>query len=154
MLNFRTNAPAWEIEIALRAQKRFAWAPLLLPLLDGTDVAVIVHSTWRKRFDDTMFKNFLPQEIAERLICLDGQIQGRETLSSDEYIAQAVDIINPKSLCVVDDRPAFFETGHVSSWLAKNHGQFVWCNADVGVLDVGVREQIRSWAQHGNGSKS
>lgn len=145
-LNFRPNAAPWEMEMALKAQKRFVFAPLLANAIGQSNVSVVIHSTWRKRFSDATLKQFLPQEIAVKVLSLDGQIERRESMTSDEYLAQALEIIAPDSVCVVDDRPAFFESGHVQRWMSANDGQFVWCEPDVGLQDEVVIQKIQSWA--------
>ncbi|MHB1201307.1 MAG: HAD domain-containing protein [Polaromonas sp.] len=147
LLNFRENAPAWEMEIALKAQSRFVWAPYLVEAIGDRDVAIIIHSTWRKRYEDATMKHFLPPEVASRVISLDGQIAGRKTLSGDDYLLAALDLIAPSSLCVLDDRPDFFEGGKVQMWLSQNHGRFVWCEPDVGLQSAHVREEIIAWSR-------
>ncbi|WP_371436214.1 HAD domain-containing protein [Polaromonas sp.] len=146
LINFRQGTPAWQMELGLKAQKRFIWAPLLADLLVDTDVAIVIHSTWRKRYDDATLKHFLPPEISRRVISLDGQIEGREVLPSDEYLAAAIDLIAPSSVCVLDDRPEFFpSTGKVHNWIGQNHGSFVWCDGDVGVTDINIRQHLQAW---------
>ena len=45
MISFRDDMAPWQMEIALKAQKRFIWAHQLAAILEGTDVAVVIHST-------------------------------------------------------------------------------------------------------------
>lgn len=151
MLNFPKSAQPWQIAIGLKAQKRFAWAEHLVQALDGhSDVAIIIHSTWRKRYSDEMMKQFLPHELAERIIVLDGQIEGRADLSSDAYVRRALDLISPDTVCVLDDRPEFFLTGETRAWIDGNDGRFVWCEPSVGVQSSSVVEEIGSWVRDAN----
>lgn len=145
LLNFRQNAPAWEIGMALKAQSRFAWADELEKMVQGTDTAILIHSTWRKRFDDSTMKSFLPPDVASRVISLDGLIEGRGFLSSDDYLNEAIALIQPKSVCVLDDRPEFFYGGKVKHWIAHNHGKFLWCHPDIGVRDSYVQQEFSNW---------
>lgn len=146
-LNFRPGTPVWQLELALKAQSRFIWAPILTELVADTDVSIVIHSTWRKRFDDATIKHFLPPAVASRVIHLDGQIEGRETLSSDDYLSAALELIAPTSVCVVDDRREFFDGGKVKNWIAHNSGKFVWCDPDVGIQANQVRQELRSWSR-------
>ena len=148
IVNFKEGTPAWQIELGLKAQKRFIWAPLLADLLVCSNVSIIIHSTWRKQYDDATLKHFLPAEIAQRVIVLDGQIKGRESISSDAYIAAALELIAPTSICVLDDRPDFFpSSGKVHKWISQNHGagHFVWCDPDFGVSKLHAREDVSAW---------
>jgi hypothetical protein len=146
-LNFPAGTPAWQLEVGLKAQKRFVWAPALAEVIDaeGPDLAIVIHSTWRRRYDDATMKHFLPPTVASRVISLDGQIEGRERLTSDEYLRAAIDLIAPSSVCVIDDRPEFFYGGQVKNWIGHNHGKFIWCNPDVGVQDPSVKAQLLDW---------
>lgn len=147
LLNFRPNAPAWEMEVALKAQARFAWAPLLAGIVQDTDISIIIHSTWRKRFDDKTLRSFLPPELGARLICLDGQIANRQTLPSDDYLHAAIELIAPTSVCVIDDRPEFFYGGKVKHWMAQNDGKFVWCPPEVGIRDEHAQQEVALWSR-------
>lgn len=146
-LNFRPYMPAWEMELALKAQSRFVWAPLLSGLVQGTDTAIVIHSTWRKQFDDSTMKSFLPPELACRVICMDGQIPHRATLASDDYLSAAIDLISPDSVCVIDDRPQFFYGGKVKHWIANNHGQFIWCQPEIGMRDEHAQQEVANWSR-------
>lgn len=147
LINFSPRMAPWQLEVALKAQSRFAWAPLLTNAIEHTDVSVVIHSTWRKRFSDATMKHFLPPEVASRVIVLDGQIEGRETMQGDDYLAAALDLIAPTSLCVLDDRPEFFSGGKVKNWIDHNHGTFVWCEPDIGLKDPAVVQQLIGWSR-------
>lgn len=148
VLNFRPGTPNWQIELGLKAQKRFIWAPDLAELIDCSDLAIVIHSTWRKRYDDETLKSFLPPDIAARVISLDGQIPGRTELVSDDYLAAAIELIAPTTVCVLDDRPEFFSGGKVRSWIENNHGGFVWCDGEMGMRDINARQKLQSWMRH------
>ena len=136
LVNFRPGTPPWQIELGLKAQKRFVWTSMLSNLIATNSIAIVIHSTWRKQYDDATLKHFLPPEIANKVISLDGLIENRATLSSDEYLFAALEIIAPTSLVVLDDRREFFPVGgKVHTWIAHNQGDFVWCNPDLGVSD-------------------
>lgn len=137
--------PVWQLEIALKAQSRFVWAPLLARVVSDTDVAVVIHSTWRKRFSDATMKHFLPPEVASRIISLDGQIPGREYLTGDDYLMAAIELIAPTSVCVLDDRPDMFSGGKVKSWIDQNNGRFVWCNPDKGIQEGQTLQALNAW---------
>ena len=147
LLNFRQNAPAWEMEIALKAQSRFVWSPYLSEIVQDTDVSIIIHSTWRKRFDDSTMRAFLPADVASRIIVLDGMIADRQTLSADDYLMEAINLIAPSSVCVLDDRPEFFYGGKVKHWIAMNHGTFIWCQPEVGLQDNHARQELAGWSR-------
>lgn len=148
-INFRDGTPAWQMEVALKAQMRFVWADLLVPILKDTDVAVIIHSTWRKRFSDNTMKQFLPPEVALRVISLDGQIKDRETATADDYVADALELIEPSSVCVLDDRPEFFRGGRVKKWMDSASGLFIWTNPDLGLQSLYARGQLTAWSHSG-----
>lgn len=150
MINFREGTPAWQMEVALKAQKRFVWAPLLASILENTDVAVVIHSTWRKRFSDQTMKQFLPPAIASRLIILDGQIKNRETATADDYLADVLELIQPSCVCVLDDRPEFFAGGRVQQWMDTAAGRFIWTDPDVGLQSLYVCGQLTAWCQSGS----
>lgn len=146
LVNFREGTPPWQIEIGLKAQRRFVWAPLLVDVLGNSNISIVIHSTWRKHYDDAVLKTFLPPEIARRVIVLDGHIKGRRELSSDDYLAAAIELIAPSSLCVMDDRPEFFPVGgRVFDWVSKNHGRFVWCDPEFGISKLSAREPLSAW---------
>ena len=146
LVNFRPDAPAWQIEIALKAQRRFCWAHLLVPILESTDVVVIFHTTWRKQFSDHIMKQFLPPEISSRVMSLDGQIVGRENLVADDYLIRTLELIQPTSVCVLDDRPEFFTGGKVQRWISSNSGCFVWTDAEIGIQSLMARGQLTNWS--------
>lgn len=145
-VGFKESTPAWQIELGLKAQGRFVWAPLLADVLGDSGVSIVIHSTWRKRFDDAVLKTFLPSEVAQRVIVLDGHIKGRRELSSDDYLAEALDIVAPDNLCVLDDRKEFFpENGRVQEWIKKNQGSIAWCDPSFGISALGVRRELGAW---------
>lgn len=150
-INFREGMAPWQMEIALKAQQRFVWAHHLASILENTDVAVIIHSTWRKRFSDQTMKQFLPPVVASRLLSLDGQIKNRETLVADDYLAEALELIQPTSLCVLDDRREFFKGGRVQQWINSAAGCFVWTEPDVGLQSLYACGQLTAWSHAGPG---
>lgn len=154
LVNFRRDAPPWEIELGLKAQGRFAWAEYLTPICKAGDFAVVIHSTWRKKYADTVLKHFLPIEVASRVIALDGLIEDRESLSSDDYLFAAIELIAPESVCVLDDRPEFFKFGKVENWIAHNQGSFVFCDPDVGVQAIDIRVGMTRWASESGSDHS
>lgn len=145
-MNYRANAPVWEIALALKVQKRFAWVDKLVEALHGADVSIVLHTTWRKRFDDATLKQFLPDELAGRVISLDGLVQGRNELVGDDYVMAAIDLLQPSTVCVIDDRPEFFSSGRVKAWMQQHHGSFIWCDPETGLQAEGVNEQLVAWS--------
>lgn len=146
MVNFRAGAPAWQLEVAFKAQGRFVWAPELAQALECCDdMAIIIHSTWRRRYDDATLRSFLPDVLARRVIMLDGQIDRQ--LDADAYVDAALDLIAPASVCVMDDRPEFFAEGRVQRWMDANAGQFLWCTPQHGVTDPNINRALVAWCQ-------
>lgn len=146
LLNFRPDTPAWQLEVALKAQGRFVWAPELARALECCeDVAVIIHSTWRRRFDDQTMKSFLPDDIRRRVIVLDGQIDRR--LDADQYVEAALELIAPQTVCVIDDRPEFFSGGRVLRWMEANAGEFLWCEPQHGLTESNVMQGLLHWCK-------
>lgn len=150
MISFKDDMAPWQMEIALKAQKRFIWAPQLAAILEGTDVAVVIHSTWRKRFSDATMKQFLPPAVASRLVNLDGQIENRETSTADDYLADVLRLIQPNSVCVLDDRPEFFAGGRVQQWMDSACGRFIWTEPDVGLQSHYACGQLTAWCHSGS----
>lgn len=147
LIDFNRPMPTWQLEIALKTQGRFVWATLLSEALQDTDVSIVIHSTWRKKFSDQTLKHFLPPDIASRVISLDGQIEGREELRADDYLIQALTLIAPASLCVLDDRPEFFYGGKVKDWIEHNDGKLIWCNPNHGLSDSHVFAELSGWGR-------
>lgn len=143
-VNFPPGAAAWQIEVALKAQGRFVWAPVLAEALACCDdVGIIIHSTWRRRFDDATLRSFLPYEVRSRVMVLDGQIDRQ--LNADQYVAQALDLIAPSSVCVIDDRPAFFQGGKVQAWIDANAGQMLWSTPERGLTEPALINSLSRW---------
>jgi hypothetical protein len=146
MLNFGPNAPAWQLEVGLKAQGRFAWANELADALElSDDAAIIIHSTWRRQFDDPTMRSFLPDGLRRRVICLDGQID--RSLDADNYVAAALDLIAPTTTCVLDDRPDFFSGCRVQQWIDANDGVMLWCTPKLGITEPEIRRQVQVWCQ-------
>lgn len=147
LIDFNRPMPAWQLEITLKTQGRFVWAPLLSNALEDSDVSIVIHSTWRKQFSDATLKQFLPPDVAARVISLDGQIEGRGEIHADDYLMQALTLIAPTSLCVLDDRPEFFYGGKVKNWIEHNDGKFLWCHQDVGLKDPNITRELACWSR-------
>jgi hypothetical protein len=146
LVNFRPNTPAWQLDVALKAQGRFVWAQHLATALECCDnMGIVIHSTWRRRHDDQTLKFFLPEPLARRVILLDGQID-RE-LDADAYVHAALDLIAPDSVCVIDDRPEFFQAGQVQRWMNSNAGIFLWCKPSLGITEPAIGRALSDWCR-------
>lgn len=145
-INGGRDLPMWQVEIAMRVQGRFVWMQLLEQALDRSDVAIVIHSTWRRRFSDAQLKQLLSPELARRVVNLDGQISCRNDGTSEEYLMEAMSVLQPDSLLVLDDRPDFFSQGLIRSWLDSAHGEMVWVDPNRGLTTPGVQCRIASWA--------
>lgn len=129
-------------------ERHFVWSPILTEIVRDTDISIVIHSNWRRHFDDEVIKTFFPEEIAKRILCLGRMIPQRKTLSPDDYLSTIIDRVNPKSVCVLDDQPIFFYAGRVKHWIAHNHGTFVWCAPEVGIRDRHVQDELSNWSQY------
>ena len=146
LMNFRPDTPAWQIDVALKAQGRFVWAQQLATALDSCDsLGIVIHSTWRRRFDDQTIRFFLPESLGRRVILLDGQID--RALDADAYVRAALELIAPDSVCVIDDRPEFFQGGQVQSWINANAGVFLWCTPTTGITEPSISRGLREWCR-------
>ena len=144
--NFKPTTPMFQIDLAMRTQKRFLWADRLAETLTGSDVQIVIHSTLRRRFSDRDLLHFLPEEIAHRVINLDDVISERVNLSADEYVVAAAEALEPVDLCVLDDRPEFFPAdGLTAAWIEKHGGDFVWAKSMLGLSDLSTRERLSGW---------
>ncbi len=128
----------------LKAQGRFVWVPQLIESLRGSEnVAILIHSTWRRRMPDRTLRDFLG-EAGSRVIILDGQIEGRESMTHDEYVAAACQIIEPDEVLVIDDRPELFSGGLIKSLSIPVN--FVWCDPTTGLSDARATAALHEWA--------
>lgn len=146
--------PAWQIQIALQAQGRFVWASRLEDvLIDASeDLRMVIHSTWRRRFSDSELVQFLPRSLGQRVIRMDGRIASRHAGSSDDYVADVIDLLCPKSALVIDDRSEFFPPdGRAQERLkAIDDGRFLVVDQDRGISDESVLGAISRWAGGGH----
>lgn len=138
--------PIWQFEIAMKAQGRFVWLPILEDALRDCDLSIVVHSTWRRFFSDSDFRHLLGPELGSRLINLDGQIENRLNSNADEYLMQVIDFVQPLDVCVLDDRPEFFSDGQVAAWIAANAGELIWTSPQTGLSNPTVNAQLGLWA--------
>ena len=143
--NFKPGTPLWQMDVALRAQGRFVWMDRLIEALDGIDAAILVHSTWRRHFSDSELKGLLPTQIAARVINLDANPRRRSD-TADEYVRSALDRMSPSSVCVIDDRPQFFQSGLSQAWMDEHSGCFIWTDPSLGLSDPDAWSQLRAWA--------
>lgn len=87
----------------------FAWVDPLLQLLDEfPDVAVVIHSGWRRRYGtDKELRAKLPSMLARRVIGATSRSEYRRQDSIEAYIAEH----RPAAWVVVDDEPRLFKPG-------------------------------------------
>lgn len=148
--NFRSQAPAWQIEVSLKAQGRFVWAQALADAIEScndSEMAVVIHSTWRYKFSDKTLRSFLPAELGRRVIELDGHLDRQ--VDTDHYLAAALDLIAPQTVCVLDDRPEVFLDGRVQQWIQANAGVVIACVPARGVTDGSVSAALSAWCKAG-----
>ena len=145
------SRPAWELSMQLRTQGRFVWLDQLREALEGTNVHVLVHSTWRRRLTDATMRELLGPEVGSRLIMTDHWIdpQRRRDLSHAGYIYEALSIWQEQvgaleSLCVLDDRPELFVSD--GELLRLWHPTYIWTSSDRGLNDASVQQILRDWA--------
>lgn len=158
--NFREGMPIVQIVVAMLAQKRFVWAPVLEDLLAADDqVGILIHSTWRRRFSDRDLREFLPPGLQSRLISMDGSISpaDRKELSADEYVALGLEILQPSSALVIDDKMWQFSDGgqsdrRVLQWggVPGHHLQLVTTDIDRGISDPRIKDLVSRWVADGS----
>lgn len=138
--------PIWQVEVAMRSQGRFVWLPFLEEALQDSDVSIVVHSTWRRRFSDSEIKQLIGPALAERVINLDGQMATRLSGTGDEYVREMLDFLRPKTVLVLDDRPEFFAAGAVQEWISENSGEFLWVDPEKGISESSALAKLAQWA--------
>ncbi len=142
--------PAWQIALQLRTQRRFIWAEALARALEGSDVAILIHSTWRSRLSDAAMREILGEPLGSRIINADRWIapQLRASLPHAAYIDQVLQAYVADggacdSLCVIDDRPQMFEQDRhlLERWGAI----YLWTDPNRGLSDDEVIQSLRRW---------
>ena len=142
-----TNGPL--LLVQLKAQRRLVWLDLLAELLeDRQDVAVLVHSTWRRRFDQSTLAHLLGP-LQDRV--LQPPAFAVDLLApAPEFIRQSLDWLNEArrdahvadltlSECVVvDDRPEFFNED------AEVAGRLLITEPEIGLSSAAIRRTLAS----------
>lgn len=133
--------------VQLKAQKRLVWLDLLTDLLeDRQDVAVLVHSTWRRRFDQSTLAHLLGP-LHDRVLQPPGFAVDL-LAPAPAFIRQSLDWMNDArreahltdltlSECVVlDDRPEFFADD------AEVASRLLLTDPEVGLSSTAVRRAL------------
>lgn len=109
----------------------FVWLEPLLDLLaEHPDVAVVIHSSWRRRYEtDTELRAQLPAALARRVIAATPRREYSRQDSIEEYIRMN----KPLAWVVVDDEPGLFKPGF----------ELVVCDPERGFSDSAVVQQLR-----------
>jgi hypothetical protein len=167
LLDFQS--PGWLLATQARTQGLFRWHPLLHDALNGTDVQLLVHSTWRRRCSDRVLQDLLGQDLGPRVIVADYWVspEDRINLSHAAYIEQVLlawqdnnRVGRPESahadeplgescsealsLSILDDRPNLF--GDVSR-LDAYAPVMIWTDPDLGISEVSIQQRIAEWAK-------
>ncbi|KWT69564.1 hypothetical protein WDL1P2_00026 (plasmid) [Variovorax sp. WDL1] len=107
------------LAVQMKAQGRLIWLGHLVDVLvDRPDVAILVHSTWRRKFDQATLAHLLG-ELSDRVIQPPGYFVDLGA-PAPEFIRQSLDWVNESrreahlaeltldEIVVIDDRPEFF----------------------------------------------
>jgi len=164
------NAPAWLLATQARTQGLLRWTDQLNQCLQGSDVRLLVHSTWRRRASDRALQELLGPELGGRIIVTDAWIspQDRVNMSHAAYISSVLEIASEQSLgkqaaeggvegdvegegtarhaysvCILDDRPALFDEDRplLDAWAPL----FVWTDGGVGISDSRIQAHLAQW---------
>ena len=124
-------------EMVCEGDDLFCWAPLLESLLAGSDVSVVVHSTWRRHFTEDELKGRLGSPgLGDRLAGV------TETgLSRAESILAYVEDFGVSDYAVLDDMPEEF----AAEWLPDMN--LVICDPEKGVSSPHVMEMVSAFAK-------
>lgn len=119
-------------EMLIVGEMLFQWAPILSSLLDGRDdVAVAVHSSWRRFHSDDELRALLPGSL--------GRLFRGSTdtgLSRSESIEAFAQDHQARSILILDDRPQDFPEGQASLHV---------CDPHAGVSSAATQAAIASW---------
>ena len=166
MLDF--SSPGWLLATQARTQGLFRWCDLLHEALNGTDVQILIHSTWRRRCSDRVLADLLGQDLAPRVIVADYWVSpnDRLNLSHAAYIDQVLkawqqdrthfteNAEDPAfheassealTVSVLDDRPNLFKEDH--HLLDAYSPVMIWTNPDLGISEKAVQERVAQWAK-------
>ena len=107
------------LAVQMKAQGRLVWLDHLVDLLaERHEVGILVHSTWRRKFDQATLAHLLG-ELSDRVIQPPAYFVDLSA-PAPEFIRQSLDWINESrreanvpeltldELVIVDDRPEFF----------------------------------------------
>lgn len=107
------------LAVQMKAQGRLIWLDHLIDVLaDRPDVAILVHSTWRRKFDQATLAHLLG-ELSDRVIQPPAYFVDLNA-PAPEFIRQSLEWVNESrrdahvadltldELVVIDDRPEFF----------------------------------------------
>lgn len=112
------------------------WAPLIRDALEGSECAVLVHSTWRRHLRDSELRALLePHGLAPRFVGSVARDLAREPALVQTMQALGLD---PSGILILDDAPAeFFDLAN----------RLLVCNPFLGVSDETILARIREWAR-------
>lgn len=154
------------LAVQMKAQRRLVWLEQLSSILtDRPDVAILVHSTWRRKFDQATLAHLLG-DLEGRVLQPPGYFVDLEAPAT-EFIRQSLDWINEfrreanvpeltvADLVVVDDRPEFFEAdGEINDRLLVTDPNFGLSSAQARIqlarmLDIAHRDRWDSTPEVG-----
>jgi len=142
------NAPGWLLSTQARSQGLFCWVDELNRCIEGTDVQLLVHSTWRRRVSDRVLQDLLGPDLAPRTIVTWMNPDDRITLSHAAYInsvlkAQQEGGVSTQRICVLDDRPDLFEEDQtmLEAWSPV----YIWAEGATGLSDPLIQTQLTQW---------
>ncbi|VTU44004.1 HAD domain-containing protein [Variovorax sp. RA8] len=115
--NGPTSGPL--LAVQMKAQGRLVWLDHLVDVLaERPDVAILVHSTWRRKFDQVTLAHLLG-ELGDRVLQPPGYFVDLSA-PAPEFIRQSLEWVNESrreahvaeltldEIVVIDDRPEFF----------------------------------------------
>lgn len=107
------------LAVQMRAQRRLVWLEHLADVLaNRPDVAILVHSTWRRKFDQATLAHLLG-DLEDRVLQPPAYFVDLKA-PAPEFIRQSIDWVNESrreahvaeltldEIVVIDDRPEFF----------------------------------------------
>ena len=125
------NATAPELPHLIRSRQLFRWLPLLARELEQRDdVAIVVHSSWRTKADNTMLRRVLGS-LAPRLIGVT-----TADLSRYEGIVDYAARLGIADYCIVDDDESSFPEGLP---------QLILTDPELGLGDPATRAALAHW---------
>lgn len=144
------NAPGWQLAMQARTQGLLRWSNDLGRCLQGTQVQVLVHSTWRRRASDRVLQELLGSDLGHRVIIAQVSPEERVSLSHAAYIDSALRALecmglHADSVCILDDRPALFEEdcALLEAWSPLH----IWTDGALGLSDARIQAQLSQWAR-------